>query len=151
MQWRFAEPNDFEWSKKASMEHHKKSDWSEVEYSEEKCDKYIRAAINDPYYFGIIAEKDEERIGFMAGRLLEYYFSRERYARQVDLYVVPEHRNGMAGIFMMRKFIEWAKMKGALEVYFEPRLSDEAIKKFDAMARRLGMEHFANAYRRKLT
>ena len=151
MEWRFAEPNDFEWLKKASMEHHAESDWSEVEYSEEKCDKYIRAATNDPNYFGIIVEKDEERIGFMAGRRLEYYFSREKYARQVDIYVDPTHRNGMAGIFMMRKFIEWAKMNGALEVYFEPRLSDKEIKKFDAMARRLGMEHFANAYRRKLT
>ena len=87
----------------------------------------------------------------MAGRLLEYYFSREKYARQIDLYVDPTHRTMMAGIFMMRKFIEWAKMNGALEVYFEPRLSDKEIKKFDAMARRLGMEHFANAYRRKLT
>jgi len=35
-------------------------------------------------------------------------------------------------------------------VYFEPRLSDNETKKFDAMAKRLGMEHFANAYRRKL-
>ena len=88
---------------------------------------------------------------FMAGRLLEYYFSRKLYARQIDLYVEPTHRNGMTGIFMMRKFIEWAKINGALEVYFEPRLSDNEIKKFDAMAKRLGMEHFANAYRRKLT
>ena len=56
----------------------------------------------------------------------------------------------MAGIFMMRKFMDWAKMNGALEVYFEPRLSDNETKKFDAMAKRLGMEHFANAYRRKL-
>ena len=151
MEWRFAEPKDFEWIQKFSREHHEESDWSEVEYDKEKCDKYIRAATNDPNYFGIIAEKDEERIGFMSGRLLEYYFSREIYARQIDLYVIPTHRTVMAGIFMMRKFIEWAKMKGALEVYFEPRLSDNEIKKFDAMARRLGMEHFANAYRRKLT
>ena len=151
MEWRFFEPNDLEWLINISKKHHEESDWSEVKYSEEKCDKYIRAATNDPNYFGIIAEKDEERIGFMAGRLLEYYFSHEKYARQVDIYVDPTHRNGMAGIFMMRKFIEWAKMKGALEVYFEPRLSDNEIKKFDAMARRLGMEHFANAYRRKLT
>ena len=151
MEWRFAEPKDFEWLKEVSIEHHEESDWSEVEYSKEKCEKHIRTSTNDPNYFGIIIEKDDEKIGFMAGRLLEYYFSREKYARQLDIYVVPLHRNGMAGIFMMRKFIEWAKMNGALEVYFEPRLSDKEIKKFDAMARRLGMEHFANAYRRKLT
>ena len=151
MEWRFAEPKDFEWLKEVAIEHHEESDWSEVEYSKEKCEKHIRTSTNDPNYFGIIIEKDDEKIGFMAGRLLEYYFSHEKYARQLDIYVVPTHRNGMAGIFMMRKFIEWAKMNGALEVYFEPRLSDKEIKKFDAMARRLGMEHFANAYRRKLT
>ena len=151
MEWRFLEPNDFEWMLDISKEHHKESDWSEVEYSEDKVKGYINTALIDPNYFAIVIEKDEERIGFMSGRLLEYYFSREIYARQIDLYVVPTHRTEMAGIFMMRKFIEWAKMKGALEVYFEPRLSDNEIKKFDAMAKRLGMEHFANAYRRKLT
>ena len=87
----------------------------------------------------------------MAGKLLEYSFSREKFARELDLYVVPEKRKGMAGVFMMKKFMDWAKMNGAREVYFEPRLSDNEIKKFDAMAKRLGMEHFANAYRRKLT
>ena len=50
---------------------------------------------------------------------------------------------------MMKKFIEWATVKKAREVLFEPRLSDGTIKKFDAMAKRLGMEHFANAYRRR--
>jgi hypothetical protein len=86
----------------------------------------------------------------MSGRLLEYSFSREKFARELDLYVEPTQRKGMAGIFMMRKFMDWARMNGAVEAYFEPRLSDKEIKKFDAMAKRLGMEHFANAYRRKL-
>ena len=86
----------------------------------------------------------------MVGRLLEYNFSREKFARELELYVEPTKRNGMAGIFMMRKFMDWAKINGALEAYFEPRLSDNETKKFDAMAKRLGMEHFANAYRRKL-
>ena len=112
--------------------------------------RYIDTATNDPNYFGIVALKDEEKIGFMVGRLLEYSFSREKFARELELYVAPTHRNGMTGIFMMRKFMDWAKMNGAHEAYFEPRLSDNETKKFDAMAKRLGMEHFANAYRRKL-
>jgi len=150
MEWRFLEPNDFKWMMDVSREHHRESDWSEVEYDEEKVAGYIDTAINDPNYFGIVALKDEERIGFMAGKLLEYSFSREKFARELDLYVVPEKRKGMAGVFMMKKFMDWAKMNGALEAYFEPRLSDNETGKFKAMAKRLGMEHFANAYRRKL-
>jgi hypothetical protein len=150
MQWRFLEPDDFKWMLDVSKKHHAESDWSEVEYDEEKVEGYINTTINDPNYFGIVALKDEERIGFMSGRLLEYSFSREKFARELDLYVEPTQRKGMAGIFMMRKFMDWARMNGAVEAYFEPRLSDKEIKKFDAMAKRLGMEHFANAYRRKL-
>ena len=151
MEWRFLEPNDFEWMMDVSKEHHAESDWSEVEYSEDKVAGYINVVINDPNYFGIVALRDEKKIGFMAGMLLEYRFSREKFAKELEVYVVPEERTKMAGIFMMKKFMDWAEMNGAREVYFEPRLSDNEIKKFDAMAKRLGMEHFANAYRRKLT
>jgi hypothetical protein len=150
MEWRFLEPNDFKWMMNVSKKHHKESDWSEVEYSDDKVKGYINTALSDPNYFAIVVEKDEEKIGFMAGRLLEYSFSHEKFARELDLYVVPSERKGMTGIFMMKKFMDWAKINNAVEVLFEPRLSDKAIKKFDAMAKRLGMEHFANAYRRKL-
>ena len=150
MIWRFFEPNDLEWLVNVSKKHHEESDWSEVEYSEDKVKGYIDTALKDPNYFAIVVEKDGEKIGFMVGRLLEYSFSHEKFARELDLYVVPSKRKGMSGIFMMKKFMEWAKINNAIEVLFEPRLSDGAIKKFDAMAKRLGMEHFANAYRRKL-
>ena len=150
MEWRFFEPNDLEWLINISKKHHEESDWSEVEYSEDKVKGYINTAISDPNYFSIVVEKGGEKIGFMVGRLLEYSFSHEKFARELDLYVVPSKRKGMSGIFMMKKFMDWAKINNAIEVLFEPRLSDGAIKKFDAMAKRLGMEHFANAYRRKL-
>ena len=150
MKWRFLGPKDFEWMLDVSKKHHEESDWSEVEYSEDKVKGYITTALKDPNYFAIIVEKDDKRIGFMCGRILEYSFSKKTFARELDLYVEPKHRNGMAGIFMMKKFIEWSRVKGAHEVLFEPRLSDGTIKKFDAMATRLGMEHFANAYRSKL-
>ena len=36
MKWRFLGPKDFEWMLDVSKEHHNESDWSEVEYSEDK-------------------------------------------------------------------------------------------------------------------
>ena len=95
MKWRFLEPNDFKWMMNVSKKHHKESDWSEVEYSDDKVKGYINTALSDPNYFAIVVEKDEEKIGFMAGRLLEYSFSHEKFARELDLYVVPSERKGM--------------------------------------------------------
>ncbi len=150
MNWRFMGPKDSEWILQISKDHHKESDWSEVEYSEDKVLNYINTALKDPNYFSIVVEEGDKKIGFMAGRILEYPFSKQTFARELDLYVIPAHRKKMTGIFMMKKFLEWAKIKGAREARFEPRLSDGAISKFDAMAKRIGMEHFANAYRRIL-
>jgi hypothetical protein len=50
---------------------------------------------------------------------------------------------------MMKKFIEWAKAMKANEVYFEPSTNGK-LDKFDAMAKRLGMEISSKTYRKKL-
>ena len=76
MKWRFLGPRDFDWMLDVSKEHHKESDWSEVEYSEDKVKGYITTALKDPNYFAIIVEEDDKRIGFMCGRILEYSFSK---------------------------------------------------------------------------
>ena len=138
MKWRFVEPQDYEWVIAASKNHHKESDWSEVEYNDVKANQYLDVAITDPNYFAILVEKGDKRIGFMAGRILEYSYSYETFAKELELYVDPKHRNGMAGIFMMKKFMDWAKIKGVREVLFEPRLSDNAVKNRSRVLSRLG-------------
>ena len=47
MKWRFVEPQDYEWAIAASKEHHKESDWSEVEYNDVKAKRYFDVAITD--------------------------------------------------------------------------------------------------------
>ena len=39
-----------------------------------------------------------------------------KFAKQLELYVVPKERGKMTGIQMMKKFIDWSKMQGAQEV-----------------------------------
>jgi len=42
VKWRFVEPQDYEWAIAASKEHHKESDWSEVEYNDVKAKKVTK-------------------------------------------------------------------------------------------------------------
>jgi hypothetical protein len=70
-------------------------------------------------------------------------------ARENELCVVPEYRGSMVAITLMKKFIEWAKTMKADEVLFEPSTNGD-INKFDAMAKRLGMEMTSKTYRKKL-
>ena len=97
--------------------------------------------------FGIVALKGDNPIGFMVGCLLEFSYSKDKFAKQLELYVVPEERGKMAGLQMMKKFIDWSKMNGAKEVIFD--VSNQAGS-FDKLAKRLGMEEIGTSYRRVL-
>ena len=97
--------------------------------------------------FGIVALKEDNPVGFMIGCLLEFSYSKDKFAKQLELYVVPEERGKMAGLQMMKKFIDWSKMNEAKEVIFD--VSNQAGS-FDKLAKRLGMEEIGTSYRRVL-
>ena len=128
----------------------KESEWKdELEYDTEKIKNYFFSAISNPNVFSIVSlDADENPTGFLTGMLMPYNFSNATYAREIDLYVLPPKRGGITAVQMMKKFIEWAKGKGAKEVYFEP--SRGVKNNFDAMAKRLDMESTSTVYRKKL-
>ena len=63
--------------------------------------------------------------------------------------MLPAYRGSMVAMTMMKKFIEWAKAMKAKELFFEPSTNGE-LDKFDAMAKRLGMNITSKTYRKSL-
>lgn len=55
----------------------------------------------------LVAEKDDEVIGMMWGYVDEFFFSEERYATDILLYVMREHRGGRAAYKLVKAFEEW--------------------------------------------
>ena len=120
MDWRFFEEKDLYWIQEISEDFLKESAWgNRVEINKEKVINYFFAAMNQPNMFGIVSLKEDIPIGFMIGCILEFPYSKDKFARQLELYVVPKERGKMAGLQMMKKFIEWSKVNGAKEVIFE--------------------------------
>jgi hypothetical protein len=150
MRWRFIEHRDLDWILATARNMFKESEWkNELEYDTEKIKNYFFSAISNPNVFSMISlDADENPTGFLTGMLMQYNFSDATYAREIDLYVLPSKRGGITAVQMMKKFIEWAKGKGAKEVYFEP--SRGVKNNFDAMAKRLDMKSTSTVYRKKL-
>ena len=141
MEWRFFEEGDLEWILKVTKDMFDESEWNDGEYDKEKVKKYFYQVIDSPLFmFGIIALRGEKRIGFMTGEINQFSFMKDIFARESELYVIPSERGKMGALFMMKKFMEWAKNNKAREIYFEPSINGEKIDKFDALAKRLGME-----------
>jgi len=148
MEWRFFEEKDLYWIQKVSEDFLKESAWgNRVEINKEKVINYFFAAMNKPNMFGIVSLKKEEPTGFMIGCLLEFPYSKDKFAKQLELYVVPKERGKMTGVQMMKKFINWSKMQGAKEVIFDVSTQ---IGSFDKLSQRLGMEEVGKSYRKIL-
>jgi len=150
VEWRFFEENDLDWILKATKDMFDESEWSDGEYDKDKVIRYFYHVIDNPLYmFGIIALKGEKRIGFMVGEIHQFSFMNDIFAKESELYVIPSERGKMGGLFMMKKFIEWAKNNKVREVHFEPSVNGGSVDKYDALAKKLGMNKEPN-YRIKL-
>ena len=148
--WRFLTLDDIEWVTKVGMQLFADSEWKEGEYDARKIKKYLHHVASHPLYMcGLIGLKDDEKAGFLIGQIGEYRFMNKLIARENELCILPEYRGSMVAITLMKKFIEWAKTMKADEVLFEPSTNGD-INKFDAMAKRLGMEVTSKTYRKKL-
>ena len=140
MDWRFFKEDDLEWILKATMEMFDESEWNVGEYDKDKVKRYFYHVLDNPLYmFGIIALKGEKKIGFMTGQIIPFSFMKDTFARESELYVIPKERGKMGALFMMKKFIEWAKNNKVREIYFEPSTNNGA-NNFDALAKKLGMK-----------
>ena len=150
MEWRFFEENDLDWILKATKDMFDESEWGDGEYDKDKVIRYFYHVIDNPLYmFGIIALKGKKRIGFMTGEIHQFSFMNDVFAKESELYVIPSERGKMGGLFMMKKFMEWAKNNKVREVHFEPSVNGGSVDKYDALAKRLGMKKEPN-YRIKL-
>lgn len=107
-------------------------------------------AINEPHQFFIKAEQGGKIIGYLLAHYQDYFHNNDLFATEDFIYVVPSKRGGATALKMMKLFINWAKGVGVKEIYFEPSVNKQDIKKYDAFAKKLGMKEYCKHYRIKV-
>ncbi len=64
-----------------------------------------------------VAEVRGEVVGGMAGAVTDQWFSNDLIAYDYSLFVEPSKRNGVIAVRLIQTFKEWAKLKGAKQIY----------------------------------
>lgn len=64
-----------------------------------------------------IAYRDDMPAGMLIGFARPYVFSSAICASQELWYVVPKHRSQRTAYMLMRAFEEWARLRGAIEIF----------------------------------
>ncbi len=60
----------------------------------------------------LVAEREDEVVGFICGMYAEPFFSSEKISTEVAWFVSKEYRNSTAGFRLMKAYEEWALSKG---------------------------------------
>lgn len=65
-----------------------------------------------------VAEADGQVVGFFVGGVTEFFFSQDRYAFDLALFVSPDRRGTTAAIRLVAAATEWARARGAKQLRF---------------------------------
>ena len=73
--------------------------------------------VNRPTIQAVVAEVRGEVVGGMAGAVTEQWFSNDLIAYDYSIFVEPSRRNGVIAVRLIQTFQEWARIKGAKQIY----------------------------------
>lgn len=115
---------------------HAESRFRSIEFVDSKAAATVAALLTERMCV-LVAERDGAAIGFFLGAVSEYFFSLERYAADLALFVDPGHRGGMTGASLLRAFKAWAQDQGIRHVEIGVT-TGVTVEKTAALFERLG-------------
>lgn len=95
---------------------HAEGSYHFIPYDEIKVAQLLREAISNPDMFAVVAETDAKYIGVLIGLVTPYFFSGERIAQDLAVYVRPDFRGGHVGSGLLHEFVKWAQSRDCKEI-----------------------------------
>lgn len=95
---------------------HAESRFREWPINAKKLESLVRTLSSYPDGCCIVATVGDQVVGVILGYVEEFFFSNERQAGELVMYVLPEHRGSWAAIRMQQAFISWADQTDAVEI-----------------------------------
>lgn len=89
--------------------------YRDFEFDTHRVDGLLRRLITGAGCL-LVSEVNGRVVGGIAGICTEHWFSPEKVAVDLALFIDPEYRNGMSAARLVDGFIQWAKLAGAKRV-----------------------------------
>ena len=85
-----------------------------VTWSQNKVVNVFKSSLNNPNIVLLIAEFENEIVGFIAGTIMQPLFSEEIVSTELAWFVTQEHRGSTAALRLFKTFEEWSKKNKAV-------------------------------------
>lgn len=97
-----------------------------------KANEYFTNRVKNTDELAIIAEYDDEKIGYLSGYIVNklFYRTESKFGILGDMFVLKEYRNKKIGTKLITEFKKWAKSKGAKVLRIEAYSANKKALKF---------------------
>lgn len=113
---RHAEKTDLDDLVELGRRMHAESNYTPLVYSEFVYRRNLELLLGSERGCVLVAELQGELIGVYVGVVGDAFFSTDRIAQDLLLYVEPEHRGGMTAMRLIKAFENWAWQQGAAQI-----------------------------------
>jgi L-amino acid N-acyltransferase YncA len=126
---------------------HAESRYSFMTYDGEKVAFTLKTLIGTG--FVRVHEHNGEIDGGMVGYMGEPWFSNERVASELALFIVPGKRGGMAAWYLLSEFVAWCDQQGAREITLAITTGVK-VEETGKLYQRLGFEQVGGVFKRRI-
>lgn len=128
---------------------HDESEYRSLDYAPEKCAALCRSIMaNADTQLGLVAVEGDEHFGMLGAYVTAAYFSDDLVSGDYLVYVRPEFRGTTAFVRMVKRYIEWAKERGAQLIFLRTSTGIESDATA-ALYQRLGFARVGGVFRRE--
>lgn len=109
-----ADKSHFEIIKKMALKFKEASPYKDLPLHDDKVERLVNELIKAPLSKStvILAEKEGEIVGLLAGSVSEQLFNNDKIASEIMWWVEPEHRRSRISLELLNAFEYWAKAVG---------------------------------------
>lgn len=94
---------------------HAESRYAVHAWLDEKVEPLLQGLIEHEDGLALIAEKDGVAVGGFIGSAADHWCTDARQSFDYALFIAPEHRGGLLGLRLLRRYAAWARSRGVAD------------------------------------
>lgn len=148
MRIRFAIPEDKAALVELALENQAEIAHGNISVNQQRVDEALHGLflLNQGTHVLMVAETLEGKLaGALMGCVERYYYSDELQAQLIQWFLRPAYRGTSIAPRLVKAFVEWAKSRGASEVFMGIS-SGVHVHQTDRMMRKMGFTHLGGNY-----